>query len=169
MDGSFSNKPSVKLRGWTDSHNLRKPHFKSILEGRGSRSNSPNVPTQIVTVFGNPLVQNSISTFNFPRGHSETTLQIYKIDFLNPDHLPGTGTTYNLSFFDSNGNPIGTSISQLCAASESIFTTSVFPDSCIFNNLGGTIKIDIARSYMSDLKDYDDCWNVIFHYKASKI
>ncbi len=164
MDGNVLG----RRRCWSDSHNVRKPHLKSILEGRGSISKAPNVPTQIVTVFGNPLVQNSISTFNFPRGHSETTLEIYKIDFLNPDHLPGSGTTYTLNFFDSNGNSIGTPIIQLCAASESNFTTSVFPNSCIFNNLGGTIQIDIARSYMSDIRDFDDCWNIIFHYKAYK-
>ncbi len=156
------------MRSWSDSHNLRKPHLKSILEGRGGRSAGRNVPTQIVTVFGNPRIQNSISTFNFPAGHPETTLQIYKIDFLNPDHLPGTGTLYTLNFISSTGSPIISPISQLCAPSEGSATTSISPKACIFNNLGGTIQIDIARSFMSDLNDFDDCWNIIFHYSGNK-
>jgi hypothetical protein len=156
------------MRCWSDSHNLRKPHFKSILEGRSSRSMNPNVPSQIVTVFGNPLLQNSITTFNFSAGHPETTLQIYKIDFLNPDHVPGSGTKYTLNFLSTTGSSIIEPIAQFCAPSESISTTSIFPASCVFNNLGGIIQIDIARSYMSDLREFDDCWNIIFHYKAFK-
>jgi hypothetical protein len=126
------------------------------------------VPTQVVTVFGNPSRQNSISTFNFPANHPETRLDIYKIDFLNPDHVPGTGTRYNLKFTDGKGNEIAKRISQWCAPSETLPSTSIFLKDYTFDNLGGKIDIDIARSFMPDIKQFDDCWNVIFHYKAYK-
>jgi hypothetical protein len=155
------------MRSWPDSHNLRKPHLKSILEGRGGIAFGAIVPTQVVTVFGNPSRQNSISTFNFPAHHPETKLEIYKIDFLNPDHIPGSGTRYSLIFLDSEGK-IMNRISQWCAPSDSVPTSSMFLTDCVFNNLGGSIQIDIVRSLMTDLNQFDDCWNVIFHYKGYK-
>ena len=156
------------MRSWPDSHNLRKPHLKNILEGRASMTRTAIVPTQVVTIFGNPSRQNSISTFNFPTNHPETKLNIYKIDFLNPDHIPGTATRYNLKFLSNTGSEIRQRLTQVCLPSETSPTTSIFLTDCIFDNLGGTIHVDIERSFMTDIKQFDDCWNIIFHYKAYK-
>ena len=140
---------------------------QTIQDGQGSMTTVQNMPPIVLTVFSGSGANSMGGGANFSNNHPEVFMNVQYINLLAPD--AGQGTNYSFTFFDFSTLQSNT-FSQFVPSQPKINGLNAVVQMAspfTFGNLGGTININVQKSFMGGV-NYDACWGADIYYRSWK-